>query len=256
MKRLLLFAAVPLLAALASLANLFALRLETMMQPSWSAPLQFAWYGSVALVVVLALLAALTARLAPRLVRVVAFIAAVVLVLAAGFIPRAVHLQEQMSATAEQQGADADVEMTFQSDLLDRTDDVQDRTDAKTPYSAADALAFLEFAAASDLSWRGLPDHSPEAFALLEQAISAGVIDPNALVPGPTADVPPVTLTVAFYDKWIRQGSPGAIRKHDWDVLQILVAKGADLSSPAAADMRADLAKTVVLGSGRFISLR
>lgn len=256
MKRVLLYIAVPLLLALASLGNLFSLQLETMMQPSWSSTLRLAWNGSGALVIVLAVLAALTMRISRPLVRRLAFGLLLILVVAAGFIPRAVRMEEQMSATAEQQASDADLEMQFQGDLLDRTDDVQDHIDKKTSFPPTDALAFLEFAAGADLSWHGLPDHTPEAFALVEQAIDGGVLDPNALVPGPTADVPPVTLTIAFYDKFIRPGSPRAIRKHDWDVLQILVAKGADLSAPAAAQVRADLARTVVLGEGRFLSLQ
>jgi hypothetical protein len=256
MRRVLLYVVVPLLLALASLGNLFALQLETMMQPSWSPTLRLAWNGSAVLVVVLAILAALTMRVARPLVRRLAFFLLLILIIAAGFIPRAVRMHEQMAAAAEQQASAADAEMQFQSDLLDKTDEVQDHIDQKTPLPPADALAFLEFASGADLSWKSLPDHTPEAFALVEQAIDGGAVDPNALVPGPAADVPPVTLTVAFYDKFIRPGSPRAIRKHDWDVLQILVAKGADLSSPAAAQLRADLARTVVLGEGRFISLQ
>jgi hypothetical protein len=256
MKRFLVYVLVPLLAALASLGNIVSFRLENLLRPVWTPTVSFALYASAALVIILAALAALAARLSRPLVRRLAFALALVLALAAGFVPRVVDMQEQMTAKAEQQATDADLEMQFQSDLLDRTDDVQDRIDAKNPYSPADALAFLEFAAAADLSWRGLPDHTPEAFALVEQAIDGKVLDPNLLVPGPTPDVPPVTLTVAFYDKWIRAGSPKAIRKHDWDVLQILAAKGADLTSPAAAQVRADLGRTVVLGGGNFLSLQ
>ena len=256
MKRIVFYIVVPLLLAVASLGNLFALQLETMMLPSWSSTLRLTWYGSAALVVVLAILAALTMSITRALVRRVAFALLLILVAAAGFIPRAVRVEEQMSATATQQASDADLEMQFQGDLLDRTDDVQNHIDQKSAFAPADALALLEFAAGADLSWRSLPDHTPEAFALVEQAIDGGVLDPNALVPGPTADVPPVTLTVAFYDKFIRPGSPRAIKKHDWDVLQILVAKGADLTAPAAAEVRADLARTVVPGEGRFLSLQ
>lgn len=256
MKRILLYVAIPLLLALASFANLAMFVLETMMQPSWSPTLRLAWNASAALVAVLAVVAVLTMRIVSPLVRRLVFLVAVLLVVTAGFVPRAVRMAEQMSATAVQQAADADLEMQFQGDLLDHTDEVQDHIDQKTPLAVADALALLEFAAGADLSWRSLPDHTPEAFALLEQAIDGKVLDPNALVPGPTADVPPVTLTVAFYDKFVRPGSPRAIKKHDWDVLQILVAKGADLTTPAAAQVRADLARTVILGEGRFLSLQ
>lgn len=256
MKRLILYSVVSLLVALASLANIVSLRLENLLRPVWTPTLNFAFGLAAALVIVLATLAVLSARIPRPVARRLAFIAALVLVVAAGFIPRVVDMREQMAAKATQQANDADLEMTFQSDLLDRTDDVEDRISAHNPYAPVDALALLEFASSADLSWQGLPDHTPEAFALIERAIDGKALDPNLLVPGPTPDVPPVTLTVAFYDKWIRPGSPTAIRKHDWDVLQILVAKGADLSSAAAAPVLADLAKTVVLGGGRFISLK
>lgn len=256
MKRTLLYSLLALLVAVASLANIVSFRLENLLRPNFTPTLTAAVIGSVVVVLVLAVVAALAARLARALTRRVALVLALLLIVAAGFVPRAVDLREQMAASAATQADNADVEMQFQGSLMDRTDDVEDRIAAGTPYSPADALALLEFAASADLSWRDLPDHTPEAFALVEQAIDGKVLDPNALVPGETADTPPRTLTLAFYDKWIRPGSPAAIRKHDWDVLQILVSKGADLSSPAAADMRADLAKTVVLGSGRFISLR
>lgn len=256
MKRVIVYVVVPLLVALASLANIVSFRLENLLRPVWTDTVTLAFAVGAVLVIAFAVLAALSARLSRPVARRLAFVIALLLAIAAGFIPRVVDMREQMTAKAETQASDADLEMQFQSDLLDRSGDVQDRIDARNPYAPADALAFLEFAASADFSWRSLPDHTPEAFALLEQAIDGKVIDPNALVPGPTADVPPVTLTVAFYDKWIRPGSPQAIRKHDWDVLQILVAKGADLSSPAAAPVRADLARTVILGAGRFLSLK
>ena len=255
MKRLLIQVAIPCLAAVASAGNIVLFWLDTMMRETWSPVQNLAEHGAEAAVVVFTFTAIFAARLHPRPRRLI-FAVSIVLVLAAGFVPRAVDLALQTSAAASDQAAGADLELQFQSDLLDRSDDVDQRIAAKKPYSATQALDFLEFAADADLSWRSLPDHTPEVFALVEQAISEGILDPNALMTAtPTADTPPETVTLAFFDKRIRQGAPSAIRKHDWDVLQILVAKGADLSADAAATLRADLAKAVVLGPGRFLRL-
>ena len=255
MKRILAYVVLPLVAAAAGLANVVWFRLENLLRESWAPLLDFAWYGSIGAIVILAVVAMLAVRWRP-LVRRSTLGVAVALMLAVGFVPRALDFALQMSATASDQAAGADLEMQFQSDLLDRTDDVDQRTASKMPYTGAEALDFLEFAADADLSWRSLPDHTPEVFALVEQAITGGVLDPNALMPTPTADSPPESVTLAFYDRRVRPGAPAAIKKHDWDVLEILAGNGADLSSPAAASLRADLARTVVLGPGRFLSLK
>jgi hypothetical protein len=255
MKRILFYVVLPLVAAVASLVNVASFWLENLLRESWVPLLDLAWYGSLAAIAILAVIAILAARWRP-VARRVTLAVAVVLILAVGFVPRAVDLQLQMSATATDQAAGADTEMQFQSDLLDRSGEVDQRITAKMPYAAAETLDFLEFAADADLSYRSLPDHTPEVFALVEQAIAGGILDPNALMTTPTADSPAETVTLAFYDKRIRPGSPSAIKKHDWDVLEILVAHRADLSSPAAASLRADLARTVILGPGRFLSLK
>jgi hypothetical protein len=255
MKRFLIYVFIPCLAAAASAANIMLFWLNTMMRETRNPVQDFAEHGAEAAIVIFTAAAIFAARRRP-LARRLIFAVSIVLVLAAGFVPRVVDLALQSLAAASDQAAGADLELQFQSDLLDRNDDIDQRIAAKKPYSATQALDFLEFAADADLSWRSLPDHTPEVFALVEQAISEGILDPNALMTAtPTADTPPETVTLAFFDKRIRQGAPSAIRKHDWDVLQILVAKGADLSADAAATLRADLAKAVVLGPGRFLRL-
>jgi hypothetical protein len=249
MRRNLLYVFLPLIVAVLSGANMIVFRLDNLLKPSWPAITMYGFYAGIAAVVVFAAMAIFIRRwwiLVPALV----------LVAVAGFLPRAADFYAQSQQQAAEQVAGADAEMQFQSDYLDRSDDVDDRIGSKKPYTAEEALAFLDFAADADLSWRSLPDHTPELFTLVEQAIAGGILDPNALVTPPTADSPAVTVTLAFYDKRIRPSSPGTIEKHAWDVLQILIAKGADVSSPDATQLRADLAKTVVLGTGRYISLQ
>jgi hypothetical protein len=119
-----------------------------------------------------------------------------------------------------------------------------------------EGFAFLEFAADSDLTWRSLPDHTPQAFALVEEALAEKILDPDALTTAAAvADSPAVTLTLLWYDRRIRPGSPRAFDRHDWAVLQMLVAANADLTADDAATLREDLAKIVIDDGGRFIGL-
>lgn len=249
MRRLLAFVVLPLLAAAASVYNVVDLRLSHLMDPRLSDFVGAVLYAALAVVAVFTLIAIFWRR-------VWILIPCLIIVLAAGFAPRFVQNSEENARTAVEQAEGADAEMEFQSASLEWTEDVEARIAAKNPYTAEEAMAFLEFAADADLSWRSLPDHTPQVFELVERAIAGGIVDPNGLMPTPTADAPAVTLTLAFYDKRIKPASPRTIKRHDWDVLQILVEGGADLSMADAASLRADLARTVVLGEGRFIELR
>jgi len=250
MRRILIHVVLPLVVAVTSLANIVVFRLDNLLRPSWPTITTASIYAAAGVIVLFAILAVLRHRRWT-------LITALVVIVAAGFAPRVVDFFAVSEQEAQDQAEGADVEMEFQSAYLDRSDDVDQRIATKTPYTADETLDFLEFAADADLSYRSLPNHTPEAFALVEQAIAGGILDPNALTTTtPTADSPAVTVTLAFYDKRIRPVSPRAIAKHDWDVLQILVAHGADVSSPDAAGLRADLAKTVALGPGRILELK
>ena len=161
---------------------------------------------------------------------------------------------EVRQAEAQKEGAEA--EMEFQMALLDWSDDVAARIAERRPMTAEEGLAFLEFAAGADLSWRSLPDHSKEAFALVSDALDAGILDPDALTTrAPVADSPAITLALLFYEKHIAPGSPRSIAKADWQLLQMLMLKNPDLSAEDAAPLRADLGRTPVIGDGRFIHL-
>lgn len=240
----------PLVIAIASAANVFFFWTENLLREAWPQETKVAFTAATAAIVVLTAVAIWRGR-------GWLMVLCLLLVVAAGFAPRFVDLYAVSQQQAKDQAEGADIEMEFQSTLLDKTGDVEDRIDAKKSFTADEALGLLEFAADADLSYRSLPDHTPEAAKLVEEAIEGGILDPNAITTTtPTADSPAVTVTVAFYDKRIRPTSPRTIEKHAWDVLQILVAHGADLTSPDAAAIKADLAKAVVLGPGRYLELK
>lgn len=249
--RILPYVVLPLVAAAASLINLVAFALDQIMRPSWPQATTIAWYVAFALVIAGVVLAMRQMETGRRSILVVAL----VLVIAAGFLPRAADFFAVQEQIAEDQAEGADIEMEFQSALLEWGDDVAARTESGTPWTAEEGFQFLDFAAASDLTWHSLPDHTPEAFALVKEALAAKVLDPDALTTPATPDSAPATLTLAWYDKRIRPGSPNVIERRPWEVLQLLVAGGADLAADDAAALREDLAKTVVPGEGRFISL-
>jgi hypothetical protein len=256
MRRAIVYFVLPLIVAAASLYNLVAYRLQNLVRPSWPAEVTNAFYAAAGVIVVFTALAMLTAKRGKGLRRTVLAVSIVVVALA-GFAPRVADVLVSSAEQAQQQAEGADAEMEFQSAYLDRSDDVEQRIEGKLPYTPDEALDLLEFAVDSDLTWRSLPDHSPEAFALVRQALDAGILDPNALTTSsPTADSPAVTVTLAFYDKRIRPTSPHTVEKHAWNLLRLLVQHGADTSSPDASALRADLARTVVPGEGRYIELR
>lgn len=252
MNRVLPFIVLPLVAAAASILNLVDFWLGDLMRPSWPQEIVWTWRVSLVIIVAAAILA-MRGMTKGRILPLVLWLAVIV---GAGFAPRVVDLVLAGQEQAREQAEGAQAEMEFQSSLLDMSDDIDARIAANDTMSAEEGMTLLDFAASSDLSWQSLPDHTPEVFALVRQALDAKILDPNALTTAvPTADSPALTLTLLYWEKRIRPGSPSRIEKHPWDLLQMLVAAGADLSSPDAAPLRADLARTAVDAGGRFIRL-
>lgn len=251
MNRIVPYLLLPLIAAAVALFALVYFALENLMRPAWPQATTIAWYAAFVVIVAGVMLAMRQIETGRRWV----LAGALALILAAGFLPQVVDVFAVQEQIAEDQAAGADIEMTFQSQLMDWRDAVAEHTDAGTAWTAEEAMPFLDFAASSDLSWHSLPDHTPEAYALVNEALAASVLDPDALVTPPVPDSPPATLTLAWYDARIRPGSPNRIERRPWEVLQLLVAGGADLASDDAAELRADLAKTVVPVGDRFLSL-
>lgn len=250
--RFVLYLAVPLVAAVASIANIVFFWLENLMDPAMPPLVHQSAWAAVAVIV----LAFVAAAWAMRGRRAWVPVLAVVVMVVAGFVPRGVDmvLADQRQAAAQKDGAEA--EMEFQMAFLEASDDVAERIDGKRAMSAEEGLALLEFAADSDLSWRSLPDHSREAFALVQQALDAGILDPDALTTGaPVADSGAITLILMFYEARIRPGAPSSIDKQAWQLLQMLLLKDPDLSAPDAEELRAVLEKTPVIGEGRFVRL-
>jgi hypothetical protein len=246
MGRVVIYVVLPLVAAAVSAFNLVAFWLENMMNPRLPDEVTIAFVAAYALVFVFVAIA--IAGLRHR--RLWLLVVALVVVLAAGFLPRAVNSYVAEQAAQRQQADDAESEMRFQSALLDFSDDVDDRIAAHKPFTGDEAMKLVEFAAGADLSYRGLMDHTPEAYDLVRQAIEGGVLDPNARTSGGRS------VTLAFYDKTVAP-TLRAVRVHDWEVLQILVTGGADVGQPEAAGLKAALGKTAVKdASGRFLSLQ
>lgn len=113
----------------------------------------------------------------------------------------------------------------------------------KTPLSPKQQQDFVEFVNGSDLRRISMPDHSAEAYALLQQALDAKVVDPNVRVRGKARrDVTEEPLFVVYYNFYIKNGisGPGVklVHKHEWRLFQMLIAAGANLDDPAAAPLR------------------
>jgi hypothetical protein len=121
--------------------------------------------------------------------------------------------------------------------------DVAERIAAKNPYTPQQAKAFLDFVQDSDLSRLLLPDYSPQAFALLKQALDGKVFDPNARVQGPrVVDVAEEPLFVGYYKFHLQSGILlRRVREREWTLWQMLIAGGANLDDPAAAVLRDDV---------------
>jgi hypothetical protein len=144
----------------------------------------------------------------------------------------------QAAAAAERQALEA----KYQSQFDAYRKDVAERVAAKTPFTPREAQTLLDFVQGSDLGSRSLPDHSPDTFALLKQAIDGNVFDPNARVKGPRAiDVAEEPLFVGYYKFYLQSGltmPQKRVRERDWKLFQILIAGGADLDDPAAAVLK------------------
>ena len=67
---------------------------------------------------------------------------------------------------------------------------------------------------------------------ILDGRLPLDVVLPGERELAQVLEVSRTTVTAAFYDKRIRPSSPRTIAKHDWEVLQLLVTSGADVSSP------------------------
>jgi hypothetical protein len=249
--------------AAVSLWNLVSFRLDHLLRPSWPEITLGAWYAALAVVLLAAAVAFWSKRWSMLL-------PALSVVFAAGFLPSIADgtggrdaASGQPEAPVAQQAHDvqqsapppAAVEPVSAppTGLAGLAQEIEARREARDPWNAEEAYAFLELVAADDTE---TGDVTPEPAALVREALAAEVLNPDALTTAaPVADSPAVSLTVLWYDNKIRPGAPDAVPRRAWEVLLALVAGGADIASDAAGDLRADLSKSVIDNGGPFIGL-
>jgi hypothetical protein len=252
MNRVVVYFLLPFLVAAASIINVIVFWIGNLLREDLAPIVKLSMTGAI-VVILLAAGVAFSVVGRSKVVRRSVLAVALVVMAVAGFVPRGLDFLDMQQRQLEVQSANADAEMEFQSAYLDRIDDIDDRIAQKHAFTPQEALDFLDFVAGADLSWRSLPDHTPEAFTLLQQVLDGGILDPNALTTNaPVADSPTVTVTLAYYDKAIRPTMPRAVERHAWDIIKALVDHGADISSPDAAQLREYITKTPT-GEGRYI---
>ena len=236
------------LAALLGVAAVCFSVLEQIMGPSYVAADRARLLALIAIVLITA--AVVIAELKRRAVPLAALAAAMILTLAAGAWPNYVYDREKREAAAQsetQSRADlAAADAKALAWIEARTRDVESRLAERRPYGGQDALAFVNEVSYVDLKYRGLPDRTEIMLALLKRAIEAKLLDPNVPVKGPRpVDVNIEPLFLHFYRAEIRRYPNAAIRLHDWDMLKLLVASGADLTLAGSHPIAEDLQKSL-----------
>lgn len=136
-------------------------------------------------------------------------------------------------------------EAKFLSELVAYENDITARAAAGNPFDPREAQKFLEFVQGSNLNHRSLPDYSPRTFPLLKRALDGKILDPNVRVRGPTpVDVNEEPLFVVYYKFYLKSAVElKRVREREWNLLQMLVAGGANLDDPAAAIVKDQIAR-------------
>jgi len=251
-KRIAVVIAIQLAAAAVSMLNLLHFELTNLLQPSQNATdlAALVAFGAVIVLTVAAPLAAAKRTRWPA--------AAVAATLIIGFAPRIVDAATRHVTAVARKREDRGIESKFLSDLAARKQDVATRISDGRSYTPEEAFGFIWFVSGADLSYRGLPDYSGDAFALLQQALQGKLVDPNGRVQGgPWNKLSGMPLFLYFYEGNIRPAvRANAVYLHDWKLLELLVGNDADLTLAEAASLREDLHKTPVRdATGRFMRL-
>jgi hypothetical protein len=252
-KRIAIGIAIQLAAAAVSLLNLLHFQLANLLEPSQQAT-ELAARAALGAVMMLTVSAPLAAAKGTRWLA-----AAVVATLMLGFTPSIVDAVARHTTAVARQGEDRRIEAKFLSDLAARKQDVAARISHGRLYTPEEAFDFIWFISQADLSYRGLPDYSGDAFALLQQALEGKVVDPNGRVQGgPWKTLSGAPLFLYFYEGRIRPTVRiNAVNVEDWKLLELLVENGADLTLAEAAPLKETLQKTPVRdASGRFMRLQ
>ena len=183
--------------------------------------------------------------------------AAIALMAGAAFVPHAADWDAKATRGAKIAADQRAQQAKFLGDLQAREQDIEARIAARRPYTPEEAAAFLAFVRRSNLSYVSGPDHMPVAMALLQRALEAKILDPNA----PVMDwvMPPIGRVPLYLrlHRELRQQPDGSVLTQDWNILLLLIASGADLSIPLAAPVAADLRKTAMPEhKGLYLRLR
>ncbi len=241
MRRLLIIIAVQLVLALISLVNEGILILDHVLEPRRSGT-QFALYASCLAIVGLTvgvIFLALWNR--HREIWTSWIVGAMALTVIAGFVPRLVdslvHDKEAAARWADEQSFEKD----FLTNLAAQKKDIEARIATHRAFTAEQALQFVSLVGQSDLSYRGLPNHSDTAFALLQDALRAGIIDPNDRVKGERYGELSGQPIFLYYYK-VRVFGRESAQPEEWRLLRLLIDYGADLTLEEAKPLVADLA--------------
>ena len=100
----------------------------------------------------------------------------------AGFVPRLVDADLRQHEIMERLADNRRFEQDFLGNLARWQRDIEARISSRRAFTPEQALDFILLVDQSDLRYRGLPDHSEATFALLRDALKAGIIDPNGRV--------------------------------------------------------------------------
>lgn len=238
-------------AALFSAVNIGLLTLEHLMDPRWGARETNLQWLALAAVVALTI-AGLARGESARWV-----VGAIVLVVAAGFVPRLYDIRLKAERQAEYKSRVRELDAGVLAEIEKRRQEIEARIVERRPYQGEEARLFVVFVTDADLSTAGGPNRSPQSIALLRRALEAKVLDPNTVVKQPVrADRGPEPLFVNFYRN-VRQRPEQSLLSSDWTILKLFAANGADLTLPEAAPFAADLRKTETpLYGGLYIELK
>jgi len=242
-----------LLAAVASAFNVVSLRLEHLLDPRW--------YRDGELVAALIVIGVVTAaglalaywcRLANRWL-----VIAAIVVVVAGFVPRVLDGWHKRQEQATQSADNRDFEAKLLAGIETRSQDIEARIEAQKAYGPDEAEALIKLVQSANLTYRSLADHTAKAMPLLQRALEGKVIDPNVPVKNRfIAKAPPEPLFLQFY-KTVRQRPEAPLLSRDWNIMLLLVANGANLTTPGAEPVVADLSRTATpLHDGLYVELK
>jgi hypothetical protein len=243
-----------LVAGLASAFNVVSLRLEHLMDPRWGARDIQLYIALIVIGVVTVIGLVLAFKLAaPK----ASIFAAAAVIVAAGFVPRAIYVYDQSQTNSAHAVANHAYEAKLLADLEARKQDVEAHIAARRLYTGEEVEEFIELVRHSNLTYMSLPDGSAAGMALMERALQGKVFDPNVPVKNRfNAGAPPLPLFVAFH-RMIRQAPERLVETREWKLLLLMTGNGADLSVPVADAVAADLRKTATpLFDGLYLELK